>query len=394
MWKYAKTCANSGIDAKILEKKTYRSVWWWSQQTWFGFSPTTVPDNNRQSGFSPTTVPKLSTGIMLFACFHFRNLFRLQENLWREYSVWNQVLSLVIYGLKNEATSLQIIFHLESSWKTKAIAKFHQSMSPFHRYGICIILKMIQLLSFKLIMTLTLVFLILSDISDRSALNEQVDIHLWGQYIQFLQSKATLWNLGFIGFNLVSTKVELRCNWVQAHGWTKICELRLRWGWVEPKLTLSSSVSFNLVPLGSFALQELYCARGVRCAKSRDFLPALDFNITIVNTQLSVTLLIKPYLSDFCHIWNQNCHKNRLDFPYIMKPHHIINEHSLKYHIWALHHVGHLDWQFPLVYYKAVLVLLWQDICRGYHAILMQNSVCEDSEVSRSRLPIRLHCQS
>ncbi len=32
------------------------------QQTWSGFSPTTVPDNNRQSGFSPTTVPKLSTG--------------------------------------------------------------------------------------------------------------------------------------------------------------------------------------------------------------------------------------------------------------------------------------------------------------------------------------------
>ncbi len=35
-----------------------------SQQTWSGFSPTTVPDNNRQSGFSPTTVPKLSTGVL------------------------------------------------------------------------------------------------------------------------------------------------------------------------------------------------------------------------------------------------------------------------------------------------------------------------------------------
>ncbi len=33
-----------------------------AQQTWSGFSPTPVPDNNRQSGFSPTTVPKLSTG--------------------------------------------------------------------------------------------------------------------------------------------------------------------------------------------------------------------------------------------------------------------------------------------------------------------------------------------
>ncbi len=36
------------------------------QQTWSGFSPTTVPDNNRQSGFSPTTVPKLSKGALLF----------------------------------------------------------------------------------------------------------------------------------------------------------------------------------------------------------------------------------------------------------------------------------------------------------------------------------------
>ena len=36
-----------------------------------------------------------------------------------------------------------------------------------------------------------------------------------------------------------------------------------------------------------------------------------------------------------------------------------------------------------------IAVLVWQDICRGYHAILVQNSVCEDSEVSRSRLPIR-----
>ena len=33
-----------------------------SQQTWSGFSPTTVPDNNRQSGLSPTTVPKMSKG--------------------------------------------------------------------------------------------------------------------------------------------------------------------------------------------------------------------------------------------------------------------------------------------------------------------------------------------
>ncbi len=33
-----------------------------NQQTWSGFSPTTVPDNNRQSGLSPTTVPEMSTG--------------------------------------------------------------------------------------------------------------------------------------------------------------------------------------------------------------------------------------------------------------------------------------------------------------------------------------------
>ncbi len=39
-------------------------------------------------------------------------------------------------------------------------------------------------------------------------------------------------------------------------------------------------------------------------------------------------------------------------------------------------------------------ILLWQDICWGYQAILMQNSVFEDSEVSHSRLPIRLHYKS
>ncbi len=33
-----------------------------TQQTWSGFSPTIVPDNNRRSGLSPTMVPKLSTG--------------------------------------------------------------------------------------------------------------------------------------------------------------------------------------------------------------------------------------------------------------------------------------------------------------------------------------------
>ncbi len=33
-----------------------------SQQTWSRFSPTTVPDNKRQSGLSPTTVPEMSQG--------------------------------------------------------------------------------------------------------------------------------------------------------------------------------------------------------------------------------------------------------------------------------------------------------------------------------------------
>ncbi len=34
-----------------------------SQQTWSGFSPTTVPDNSRQSGLSPKAVPEMSTGL-------------------------------------------------------------------------------------------------------------------------------------------------------------------------------------------------------------------------------------------------------------------------------------------------------------------------------------------
>ena len=33
-----------------------------TQQTWSGFSPTTVPDNKRQSRLSPTTVPEMSIG--------------------------------------------------------------------------------------------------------------------------------------------------------------------------------------------------------------------------------------------------------------------------------------------------------------------------------------------
>ncbi len=37
-----------------------------SQQTWSGFSPTTVPDNNRRSGLSPMTVPEMSTGWSLY----------------------------------------------------------------------------------------------------------------------------------------------------------------------------------------------------------------------------------------------------------------------------------------------------------------------------------------
>ena len=33
-----------------------------TQQTWSGFSPTIVPENNRQSGLSATTVSEMSTG--------------------------------------------------------------------------------------------------------------------------------------------------------------------------------------------------------------------------------------------------------------------------------------------------------------------------------------------
>ncbi len=45
-----------------IKMMTYYPEAFVTQQTWSGFSPTAVPDNNRQSGFSPTTVPKLSTG--------------------------------------------------------------------------------------------------------------------------------------------------------------------------------------------------------------------------------------------------------------------------------------------------------------------------------------------
>ncbi len=56
-----------------------------AQQTWSGFSQTTVPDNNRQSGFSPTTVPKLSTGwvnSIMFSIIYFQSNQNLgQDNL-------------------------------------------------------------------------------------------------------------------------------------------------------------------------------------------------------------------------------------------------------------------------------------------------------------------------
>ncbi len=41
-----------------------------SQQTWSGFSPTTVPDNDRQSELSPMTDPKMSQ-----ECYSFRKIF-------------------------------------------------------------------------------------------------------------------------------------------------------------------------------------------------------------------------------------------------------------------------------------------------------------------------------
>ncbi len=37
-----------------------------TQQTWSGFSPTTFPDNNRQSGLLPTTFPEISIGYLIY----------------------------------------------------------------------------------------------------------------------------------------------------------------------------------------------------------------------------------------------------------------------------------------------------------------------------------------
>ncbi len=55
------------LYCKII-KLTINKVCICTQQTWSGFSPTTVPDNNRQSGLSPTTVPKMSTGYLYQIC--------------------------------------------------------------------------------------------------------------------------------------------------------------------------------------------------------------------------------------------------------------------------------------------------------------------------------------
>ena len=66
-----------------------------SQQTWSGFSPTTVPDNNRQSGFSPTTVPKLSTGMV---CDTYDNAVPSSPKLFRitqVYIIWDHTFRTV-----------------------------------------------------------------------------------------------------------------------------------------------------------------------------------------------------------------------------------------------------------------------------------------------------------
>ncbi len=49
---------------KLMDSSHFVTLLITSQQTWSGFSPTTVSDNNRQSGFSPTMVPKLSKGLL------------------------------------------------------------------------------------------------------------------------------------------------------------------------------------------------------------------------------------------------------------------------------------------------------------------------------------------
>ena len=57
-----------GGRGKIIMIMSCASMWEYylevlsTQQTWSGISPTTVPDNNRQSGLSPMTVPEMSTG--------------------------------------------------------------------------------------------------------------------------------------------------------------------------------------------------------------------------------------------------------------------------------------------------------------------------------------------
>ena len=51
---------SSSLPSRLVDVAGFLDM---SQQTWTRFSPTTVPNNNRQSGFSPTTVLEMSTGV-------------------------------------------------------------------------------------------------------------------------------------------------------------------------------------------------------------------------------------------------------------------------------------------------------------------------------------------
>ena len=105
-----------------------------AQQTWSGFSPTTVPDNNRQSGLSPTTIPEMSTGWVNTSC-KLCNAHQCNNPVHHQFMQCSRKRLNKIWFTK-EVASLGIVpkkTSKQKQLKTLAIFHFYKMIwAPFH----------------------------------------------------------------------------------------------------------------------------------------------------------------------------------------------------------------------------------------------------------------------
>ncbi len=90
-----KECPKGGHYLTIILPTTFLKHIEKPQQTWSGFSPTKIPDNNRQSGLLPTTVPEMSTGNDMHSA---------------DWFVWGVTISKLIYtGRAVQCSNIRIL---------------------------------------------------------------------------------------------------------------------------------------------------------------------------------------------------------------------------------------------------------------------------------------------